>query len=157
MTAPRLVPAPPRQPGGYPPTGVPDELQTRLRDVFFGEVDFPLIPVAGGLAVALPLVVDPDADILITGGTAFVTTTADLTTRLLEPALFVSLRRTSAGRDLMNAFVPLRNLLGSAERPARWETSVLIKAGSTMTVTVRSNHGATLAASLTFWGTKVFT
>lgn len=157
MTAPTMIPAPPRQPGAYPPSPIPPELQNRLRDVFFGEVDFPNIPAAGGASVSLPLQVDSDADILITGGAQWVTTLADLTTRLPEPALFVTLRRTSAGRDLSSAATPLRNVLGTAERPARWETSVLVKAGSTLAVTIRSNHGAALVASLTFWGIKLFT
>lgn len=157
MTAPAMIPSPPRQQGAYAPTQLPPELASRLRDVFFGEVDFANIPAAGGASVALPLQVDSDADILITGGAQWVTTTADLTTRLPEPALFVTLRRTSAGRDLSTSATPLRNVLGTAERPARWECPVLVKAGSTLTVTLRSNHGATLAASLTFWGIKLFT
>lgn len=151
------IPMPPRQPGAYPPTPIPPEFQNRLRDVFFGVINFPNIPAVGGAAVVLPLQVDSDADLLITGGAQFVTTVADLTTRLLEPALFISLKRTSAGRDLMLSAVPLRNLLGTAERPARWETPVLVKAGSTLQATMTSNHGAALAASLTFWGIKLFT
>lgn len=146
----------PRQPGAYQPTPLPDEFANRRRDVFFGELNFPLVPAAGGAAVVLALPVDTDGDIYITGGTQFVTTVADLTTRLPTPALFVTLRRTSASRDLSNAPVPIASLLGSGERPARWETGLLVRAGSTLQVTVISNHGATTAANLTFWGTKLF-
>jgi hypothetical protein len=146
----------PRQPGAYPATPLPDEFGNRRRDVFFGQLNFPNVPAAGGAAVVLALPVDTDADIFVTGGTQFVTTVADLTTRLPVPAIFATLRRTSASRDLSNAAVPLPSLFGSGERPARWETGLLIRAGSTLQVTLISNHGAATAANLTFWGTKLF-
>lgn len=156
MTAPNQFIQVPRQGTGYAPTPLPDEFLSRRRDVYFGTLLFANIPAVGGAAMQLSLPVDPDADLWVTGGTQFVTTHADLTTRLADPALFATLRRTSANRDLVNTATPLRNLFGTAERPARWETGLLIKAGSTLAVTITSNHGAALDLNLTVWGTKLF-
>ena len=145
----------PTQPGSYPPSPLPNQAKGRLRDVFFVQVDFPNVPIAG---VQTPgnFAVDADADFVITGGAQRVTTTADRTTVLPDPAVFVALTRSAAGRTLMNLPVPISALLGTAQRPARWEAAMYLRANSNLAITVTSLQAAAVFVQLTFWGYKVF-
>lgn len=144
------------QPGAYPPSPVPAEARQRLRDIFFIQLDNLNVPIGAAGVVLAPFSVDADADILITGGASRVTSQADRTTVLTDPALTVSLVRTNAGRSLMSAAVPVSCLLGTAQRPARWEAPMLLRANSALSVTLNNFQGVALAVQFTLWGYKIF-
>ena len=142
--------------GEYAPSQPPAEARQRLRDIFFIQLDNLNVIVGAAGVVLAPFSVDADADIVITGGAQRVTTAADRTTVLADPALTLSLTRTAAGRTLMSAPVPISALLGTAQRPARWEAPMLLRANSALSVTVNNFQGAALAVQVTFWGYKIF-
>lgn len=144
------------QPGAYAPSPVPSEAQRRARDIFFIQLDNLNVPIGAAGAVLAPFSVDADADLMITGGASRITTVADRTAVLPDPAVTFSLTRTAAGRTLMSAPVPVSALLGTAQRPARWEAPMLLRANSALAVTVNNFQGVALVVQLTFWGYKLF-
>lgn len=145
------------QPGGaYAPSPIPQEARNRSRDIFFIQLDNLNVGANAAGIVLAPFSVDADADLLITGGAQRVTTVADRTTTLPDPAVLLSLTRTAAGRTLMNSPVPIAAMLGTGQRPARWEAPMLLRANSALAVTVTSFHGVALVVQVTFWGYKIF-
>lgn len=148
-----------RRDGEYPPSPAPREVAGLRRDAFFVEVDFPNVPI-NGQQIPVPFTVDADADLVITGGQATVTTVADRTTLLAFAPLYAKIRRTAAGRDSTSDFVPLANLVSFSQiaRPARWEAPLLLRANSQFVTTLFLAAGAApLYVSITYNAYKVFT
>lgn len=141
--------------GEYAPTALPPEARGKLRDTFFLQLDFANVPVAFVPTLG-NITIDADADFIITGGAQRVTTVADRTAVLADPIVLVSMKRSASGRDLQNLPVPISAVLGTAQRPARWEAPMLVRANSNLAVTVSSGHGAAVLVQMTFWGFKIF-
>jgi hypothetical protein len=156
---PQVTQPPSFRPGGeYPPSPVPREVFGRARDTFFIEIDTSTTTglVVGFVQLPLSFTVDADADVVVTGGAVRITTLADLTTETPTASVFAKFKRTGAGRDIQNDFAPIQSLLGTAQRPARWEAPMLLRSNSQLQVTLASRAAATVVVWMTLYGYKVF-
>lgn len=132
---------------------LPRELWGKQKDMFVGHVDF--TPLAANGTQTQGLQIPSDADFVIVYGTRIVTAVDNITFIANVPEL-VTLTDTGSGRQLMSSAVHMDELFGTAQLPAYWSFPKLMRASSTLSVTVQSLEATARNIRLSFHGFKVF-
>jgi hypothetical protein len=122
--------------------------------MFVGHLDF--TPLALSATQTLGLNITADADFVILYGTRIVTA-VDNTTFVANVPELVTLVDTGAGRQLMSSAVHIDELFGTGQLPAYWSFPKLMRAGSTLSVTLQNLEATARNVRLSFHGFKVFT
>ena len=133
---------------------LPKALWKRVKDFFTFTVEW--LPLAISESASKTFSTQGDSDFLILMGTRVVSTVDNLTATAFPPML-VKIEDSGSGRNMMDKAVHLENLFGTAQQPSVWPFPKLIRANSTVTVTLQNLSAASaFNARLSFLGFKVF-
>ena len=129
------------------------------KDFFVYQIG-PLASLAPAASLPGNVTLDADSDFLWQKFNVFATTGNDGATQATQvvPALTITIKDTSSGRDLMNAAVPLPALAGSGQLPFILPTAKIFQARGTIAVNVAniSDNETYTGIYLAFVGTKLF-
>lgn len=133
---------------------IPKALWKRVKDFFAFTVEW--LPLAISESASKTFSTQGDSDFLILSGVRVVSTVNNLTETTFPPML-VKIEDSGSGRNMMDKAVHIENLFGSAKQPMVWPYPKLIRANSTVTVTLQNLSAASaFNARLSFLGFKVF-
>lgn len=129
------------------------------KDFFIYQIG-PIASLAPAASQPGNVTLDADSDFLWQKFNVFATTGNDGTTsaNAIVPALTITIKDTSSGRDLMNAAVPLPAMAGSGQLPFILPTAKIFQARGTIAVNVAniSDNATYTGIYLAFIGTKLF-
>lgn len=129
------------------------------KDFFVYQIG-PFSSLAPSASLPGNVTLDADSDFLWQKFNVFATTGNDGATQSTQvvPALTITIKDTSSGRDLMNSAVPLPALAGSGQLPFILPTAKIFQARGTISVNVAniSDNATYTGIYLSFIGTKLF-
>ena len=134
---------------------LPQELWSRTKDFFTYSADF--LPLAAGGTLTVDISIQADSDFAIVAGVRVVTDVAN--TAFIDPVpQTVTILDASSGRQFQDRAVHIDNLFGTAQLPALWPMTKLIRANSTLSTTLINLDGANARNTrISYLGFKIFT